>query len=49
MDEYMEAMRRWTAERGRQAGLQYAEAFVQHRGHPFPQGDLFAELFGGGD
>jgi LmbE family N-acetylglucosaminyl deacetylase len=47
MDEYMDAMRRWSAERGRQVGVEYAEAFVQHRGHPFPQNDLLAELFGG--
>jgi LmbE family N-acetylglucosaminyl deacetylase len=47
MDEYMDAMRRWSAERGRQAGMDYAEAFVQHRGHPFPQSDLLKEMFGG--
>jgi LmbE family N-acetylglucosaminyl deacetylase len=46
MDEYMDAMRRWSAERGRQVGAEYAEAFVQHRGHPFPQNDLLSELFG---
>jgi LmbE family N-acetylglucosaminyl deacetylase len=46
MDEYMDAMRRWSAERGREVGAEYAEAFVQHRGHPFPQNDLLAQLFG---
>lgn len=44
MDEYIEAMKRHGAERGRQAGVTYAEAFVQHRGHPFPQIDILAEL-----
>ena len=44
MDEYIEAMKRYGAERGRQIGVSYAEAFVQHRGHPFPQTDLLAEL-----
>lgn len=44
MDEYIEAMKRHGAERGRQRGVAYAEAFVQHRGHPFPQTDLLAEL-----
>jgi LmbE family N-acetylglucosaminyl deacetylase len=44
MDEYIEAMKRLSAERGRQIGRTYAEAFVQHRGHPFPQIDLLAEL-----
>jgi LmbE family N-acetylglucosaminyl deacetylase len=44
MDEYIEAMKRYSAERGRQIGSSYAEAFVQHRGHPFPTIDLLAEL-----
>jgi LmbE family N-acetylglucosaminyl deacetylase len=44
MDEYIEAMKRFGAERGLQRGMAYAEAFVQHRGHPFPQSDLLAEL-----
>ena len=46
MDEYIEAMKRYSAERGRQIGVAYAEAFVQHRGHPFPTTDLLAQLFG---
>jgi LmbE family N-acetylglucosaminyl deacetylase len=45
MDEYIEAMKRFSAERGRERGVAYAEAFVQHRGHPFPQTDLLAELY----
>jgi LmbE family N-acetylglucosaminyl deacetylase len=45
MDEYIEAMKRHSAFRGEQRGVQYAEAFVHHRGHPFPQNDLLAELF----
>jgi LmbE family N-acetylglucosaminyl deacetylase len=45
MDEYIEAMKRSSAERGRQIGAAYAEAFVQHRGHPFPTIDLLASLF----
>jgi LmbE family N-acetylglucosaminyl deacetylase len=44
MDEYIESMKRYSAERGRQIGSSYAEAFVQHRGHPFPTTDLLAEL-----
>jgi len=47
MDEYIEAMKRHSADRGRQQDVAYAEAFVQHRGHPFPQSDLLAELAGG--
>ena len=46
MDEYMEAMKRHASMRGRQSGVQYAEAFVQHRGHAYPRNDLLAELFG---
>jgi LmbE family N-acetylglucosaminyl deacetylase len=45
MDEYIEAMKRYCAERGELIGVRYAEAFVQHRGHAFPQSDLLAELF----
>ncbi|MCI0333831.1 MAG: PIG-L family deacetylase [Planctomycetes bacterium] len=46
MDEYIDAMKRNGGERGRQKGVAYAEAFVHHRGHPFPQSDLLAQLFG---
>ena len=44
MDEYIEAMKRHSAERGGQIGTRYGEAFVQHRGHPFPQDDILASL-----
>jgi LmbE family N-acetylglucosaminyl deacetylase len=46
MDEYIEAMKRHSAARGAEIGTPYAEAFIQHRGHPFPQADLLAELLG---
>jgi LmbE family N-acetylglucosaminyl deacetylase len=46
MDEYVEAMKRFGAERGGQIGVKYAEAFVQHRGHVFPHDDLLVRLFG---
>ena len=46
MDEYVEALRRFGAERGGEIGVKHAEAFVQHRGHPFPHDDLLAQLFG---
>jgi LmbE family N-acetylglucosaminyl deacetylase len=45
MDEYVEAMKRFGAERGEQIGVKYAEAFVLHCGHPFPQVDILANLF----
>lgn len=44
MDEYIDAMRRHSGRRGAEAGVAFAEAFVQHRGHPFPQSDLLVEL-----
>mgnify|MGYP005832035865 CR=1 FL=1 len=43
-DEYLEAMRRHAALRGREAGVGAAEAFVQHRGHAYPRDDLLAAL-----
>ncbi len=46
MDEYVESMRRWMAMRGEEAGVEYAEAFRQHRGHGYPADDLLADLFG---
>ena len=45
MNEYLEATRRQDAERGRQAGRAFAEAFVQHRGHAYPSNDVLEELF----
>jgi len=47
LDEYIDAMKRTNAVRGEQLDVSFAEAFVQHRGHPFPQSDLLAELTGG--
>lgn len=36
MDEYLESCRRWSAARGAEIGVPYAEAFRQHLGHPYP-------------
>src|SRR5438045_1650170 len=44
-DECGEAMKRCGADRGRQIGVEYADAFVQHRGHAFPQDDSLKQLF----
>ena len=46
MDEYIEAMRRHVAMRGKQAGVAAAEAFVQHLGHSYPGDDLLRAMFG---
>jgi LmbE family N-acetylglucosaminyl deacetylase len=45
MDEYLEAVKRHDGGRGKLIGKAYAEGFVQHRGHAYPQSDLLAELF----
>ncbi len=47
MDEYIIAMKRQSAERGKQLGASFAEGFVQHRGHPYPGTDILAEICGG--
>ena len=44
MDEYLESMSRHAAERGAEIGVAAAEAFIQHRGHPYPREDLLADL-----
>jgi len=44
MDEYLESMRRQAEMRGKQAGCRYAEGFVQHRGHAYPQDDLLKTI-----
>ncbi len=44
MDEYLDEVRRWSAELGRQAGCEYAEGFRQHLGHPYPQDDRLGEV-----
>jgi LmbE family N-acetylglucosaminyl deacetylase len=44
MDEYLDAMRRHATMRGKQMNAAYAEAFVQHRGHSYPENDVLKEL-----
>src|SRR5262249_21067540 len=45
MDEYIDTMKRHGQVRGSATGASYAEAFVQHRGHAYPDDDLLAVLF----
>lgn len=47
IDEYTDAMTKHAAMRGREIGVAYAEAFVQHTGHAYPQTNLLHELFAG--
>lgn len=44
MDEYLDAMKRHGRRRGEMIGVDYAESFVQHRGHAYPHNDLLATL-----
>lgn len=40
MDHYIESMKAWSAHRGQECGVKYAEGFRQHLGHSYPQDDL---------
>lgn len=46
MDQYLQAMRDWSAQRGSEAGVAYAETFRQHLGHAHPQTNPLAEALG---
>lgn len=46
MDEYIDSMKRASARCGKRIGVEYAESFCQHLGHPHPQDDKLAELLG---
>lgn len=44
MDEYILAMKRFSAERGMEIGVKYAEGFRQHLGHGYPQENLLKKV-----
>lgn len=44
MDEYLLSMRRWCQRRGEEANVGFAEAFRQHKGHPFPRENFLQRL-----
>lgn len=44
MDQYVEAMKQWSARRGESIGVAYGEGFRQHLGHSYPQDNLLREL-----
>lgn len=46
MDHYVQALRDWGAERGREAGVSYAEGFRQHLGHSYPGDNLLGAILG---
>ena len=47
MDHYIQAMTDWSAKRGRELGVAYAEGFRQHLGHSYPQDDVVGMLLSG--
>jgi N-acetylglucosamine malate deacetylase 1 len=47
IDHYVNAMRDWSAKRGKEMNVAYAEGFRQHLGHSYPQDNLLGELLGG--
>jgi len=46
MDHYVDEMRRWASDLGKRAGVDFAEGFRQHIGHPYPANDLLRETLG---
>lgn len=46
MDHYVEEMRHWASELGKRSGVEFAEGFRQHVGHPYPASDILAETLG---
>jgi len=46
VDHYVNSMRDWSAVRGRECGVAYAEGFRQHRGHSYPQDNLLGHILG---
>jgi N-acetylglucosamine malate deacetylase 1 len=48
MDDYIEAMKRWSAVRGGEIGVAFAEVFCQHRGHAYPADDILTALLNSG-
>ena len=46
MDQYLKAMRDWSAHRGQACGVACAEGFRQHLGHSYPQDNVLEKLLG---
>ena len=46
LDQYVETMKQWGAERGGRIGVRFAEGFRQHRGHPYPQDCILKKEIG---
>ena len=48
IDQYILQMKKWSKERGSEIGRKYAEAFRQHKGHPFPESNILVSILGRG-
>jgi LmbE family N-acetylglucosaminyl deacetylase len=46
VDQYVQAMRDWSARRGKECGVAFAEGFRQHLGHSYPQENVLGNLLG---
>jgi LmbE family N-acetylglucosaminyl deacetylase len=46
MDHYLQAMRDWSAQRGGERGVNFAEGFRQHLGHSYPQENVLGKSLG---
>ena len=46
MDQYVNTMKGWSAQRGAEAGVRYAEGFRQHLGHAYPQDNILGQILG---
>lgn len=46
MDQYLESMRQWSAQRGKSCDVAFAEGYRQHLGHSYPQDNLLGTLLG---
>jgi len=46
IDEYIQTMKGFAAQRGEEGGVAFAEGFRQHLGHAYPQDDILARELG---
>ena len=46
MDHYIASMQEWSAKRGEEIGVPYAEGFRQHCGHPYPSDCILKQELG---
>ncbi|HEY2251370.1 MAG TPA: PIG-L family deacetylase [Planctomycetaceae bacterium] len=47
IDEYIESCKKWSGKRGSEIGVAFGEAFIQHKGHPYPHDNALVELLAG--